>query len=652
MTERYQRIYVLPKTDLYVTGSPVLLRAGALLKDTQTGSMIAQLKFQNIGAKRITAIKVSLRAFDVFGKELEGIPEYQYLDLSVNRDAEFGQKTAIILPNAETRSFTCICENAIFADGTVWTAQSDDWQPLKRKEPLSARFGELAEQYRRDTFARAEFAPETDRDLWLCACDVLNRAEEPACHACGMKRALLEDAANVEQLREHDEAYRRKLAEQAETARIEAERKAAEDRIAAEKAAKKRRKGLAIALPILAVCIAAVVLLFTVILPTIRYNEAQKLYEAGRYDEAITAFESMDGYRESAEQIETCKTAIKDHEYDEAVALYNAGQYEEAIAAFEAMDGYRESAEQIETCKTAIKDREYDKAVALYNSGQYEEAITAFKALDGYKDSKAQIEACHTAIMDQKYEAAITLYHAGNYEEAYPALIALNGYKDSAKKASEIYVAYKSIKLKNAQVGSYVFFGSYEQDNNTSNGKEDIEWLVLAKEKNRALIISRYALDCQEYNTEGYTDVTWETCSLRKRLNGTFISNAFNSDEQAMIRSTKVTADKNPSYSTSPGNDTTDKVFLLSITEVNKYFSSDSARQCKGTDYCYAQGAYKGSNGNCLWWLRSPGRNSHVAAYVSSNGSVDNDGMSGIFGPGVQRGGIAVRPAMWIGFGE
>ena len=74
---------------------------------------------------------------------------------------------------------------------------------------------------------------------------------------------------------------------------------------------------------------------------------------------------------------------------------------------------------------------------------------------------------------------------------------------------------------------------------------------------------------------------------MRKWLNGTFISNAFSSDEQNMIQSTTVTADKNPSYSTSPGNNTTDKVFLLSITEVNQYFSSNSARECQGTAYCY-----------------------------------------------------------------
>ncbi|MDO4177429.1 MAG: DUF6273 domain-containing protein, partial [Bacillota bacterium] len=178
----------------------------------------------------------------------------------------------------------------------------------------------------------------------------------------------------------------------------------------------------------------------------------------------------------------------------------------------------------------------------------------------------------------------------------------------------------------------------------TTNGKEDIEWLILAKEDNKILVISKYALDCQQYNTS-FTRVTWETCSLRKWLNGTFINNAFSSGEQSMILTTTVTADKNPSYSTSPGNNTTDKVFLLSIAEVNQYFSSDSARQCQGcqgTAYCYTQGAYKGSNENCWWWLRSPGSNSDYAARVLSLGSVDGSGDDTDHEDG------AVRPALWI----
>ena len=134
---------------------------------------------------------------------------------------------------------------------------------------------------------------------------------------------------------------------------------------------------------------------------------------------------------------------------------------------------------------------------------------------------------------------------------------------------------------------------------------------------------------------------------MRKWLNGTFLNAAFSESERAMIPSVTVSADENPSYSTSPGNSTTDQIFLLSITEVNKYFSSNSARQCQGTAYCYAQGAYtNSSNGNCWWWLRSPGYDSSSAAFVYDDGSIFE------FGNSVNYDKYAVRPALWINLGS
>ncbi|MDD6095476.1 MAG: DUF6273 domain-containing protein [Clostridia bacterium] len=225
-------------------------------------------------------------------------------------------------------------------------------------------------------------------------------------------------------------------------------------------------------------------------------------------------------------------------------------------------------------------------------------------------------------------------------------LVALDGYKDSSDKASSIYDKYKAEKLKVAKVGDYVFLGSYEQDNNTSNGKEDVEWLVLEVKDGKVLVISKYALDCKPYNTS-LAYVTWETCTLRKWLNNDFIKSAFSSDEKAMISKVTVSADKNPKYSTNPGNATQDQVFLLSITEAEKYFSSDSARQCKPTDYAVANGAYvntydQSDYGNCWWWLRSPGGNQNCAPSVLFDGGV------GRFGGGVHGGDEAVRPALWI----
>ena len=429
--------------------------------------------------------------------------------------------------------------------------------------------------------------------------------------------------------------------------------------------------------------IAFVIVLITVIIPNQKYNAAVELYNAGKYEEAIAAFTALDGYKDSAEQIVNSKYSIatelynagkyeeaiaaytaldgyKDSEeqilsckYIEATELYDAGKYEEAITAFAALNTYKDSTAQIEKCKTAIKDQDYAIAMRLYIAHQYEDAIAAYIALDGYKDSAAQIEKCETAIKDEKYAYAVELYKAAKYGDAIAAFSELDGYKDSAAKVKEIKKIFSD-----ASVGSTVLFGSYYQKNRWS-GKEAIEWIVLAKSGHKLLLISKYALSSGKYdniyNNKYNAKITWETSDTREWLNGTFLNEAFSEAEQRLIRDTLVTADKNPEYSTSPGNNTTDKVFLLSIAEANKYFTSDAARRCVTTDYADAVPYIQYGQTFCSWWLRTPGMDSNRAACVSGEGSISYWGREvDYFWENFFTGKlyyIGIRPALWIDVG-
>ena len=360
---------------------------------------------------------------------------------------------------------------------------------------------------------------------------------------------------------------------------------------------------------------------------------------------AIVFFKSIPGWKDSEEQIYDCQRKIEEIKVKEEERLRKA---EERYIAAEKRRKKRVIISAIIFICIAfvtvlslfiVSNSKYNKALKLYNSGKYNEAIIAFEKLNSYKDSTDKLKQC-------KYLYAVDLEGSGNIVEAYETLIALGGYEDSADRASEIYEKYKNEKLKVAKAGDYIFFGTYEQDNDTANGKEYIEWLVLEVKNGKALVISKYALDCQQYNTS-CTDVTWEICSLRKWLNGTFINNAFSAEEQAMIPTVTVSADKNPDYSTDPGNATQDKVFLLSITEANRYFTSDKARKCVPTDYAIVQGAYTsdsykaGGRDTCWWWLRSPGYDQNFcAANVFCDGHVQRNS--------VEYECIAVRPALWI----
>lgn len=194
-----------------------------------------------------------------------------------------------------------------------------------------------------------------------------------------------------------------------------------------------------------------------------------------------------------------------------------------------------------------------------------------------------------------------------------------------------------------SEIGSIIKFGRYEQDNDLSNGTEEIEWIVLEKENNRMFVISKYALDGQKYDAEVIGPYNWETCTLRSWLNDAFIDNAFSDAEKSKILTSTVTAEDNLTYGTDAGNDTQDKVFLLSISEVNRYMNSLDTRKCFPTAFADSRGVFVDVvDQTCFWFLRSPGETGFRVAYVNYDGEVIYIGY-----PGYQVE-IGVRPAMWI----
>lgn len=203
-------------------------------------------------------------------------------------------------------------------------------------------------------------------------------------------------------------------------------------------------------------------------------------------------------------------------------------------------------------------------------------------------------------------------------------------------------VTFLMQKLKNANVGDSFTLGTYEQDGKTDNGTENIKWLVLAKEDDRVLAISKYALDCVAYNSE-FESSSWETCTLRTWLNKDFYDGAFSDIEKEVIAISTISADKNPMFSTDPGADTQDPMFLLSVNEAETYGTDRSLLQCEPTEYALRNNIdYDMESGYCKWWLRSPGLMPADATAVGIKGYVYGQG-NYVFFPF-----YGVRPAMWI----
>lgn len=331
MSERYSRLFSLP-TNLYSAGAPVIVAAGALLKDNQTGNILAQLKLQSITDKVIKATKVQITSFDTFGNPLEKTTEKEFLDLSVSRDQFFGEKTPAVLPGTSARSYSVRVLEVAFVDGTFWKDNGGEWKPLTAQRELKDELGdnELVKQYRLTFGEKCRFLPLREQGLWFCSCGGVNREGEKACHVCH---------SEIEKLQSVDF----NALEAEKQARLEEEaRRAEKARIAAKKARKKCNKILAIVGAVATACVAIVILINSVIVPSIKYKDALTLMESGKYTEAISVFEALDGYRKSEEKISECKYK----EAFEMLALAKAGDTAKAAIAFGQIGDYSDAREQ------------------------------------------------------------------------------------------------------------------------------------------------------------------------------------------------------------------------------------------------------------------------------------------------------------------
>ena len=182
------------------------------------------------------------------------------------------------------------------------------------------------------------------------------------------------------------------------------------------------------------------------------------------------------------------------------------------------------------------------------------------------------------------------------------------------------------------EVGQKVHFGQWD-------------WRVLAVENGKVLLLAENVILKQPYN-EDYTKVTWKNCTLRAYLNGEFLEE-FSLQDRAKICITGNINRNNQWFGTNGGNSTTDKVFLLSIEEVVKYFGDSGQLKNKNPDNEYwIDDQYNSKRAAYLynddWWLRSPGYSQDAAAYVMPDGRIQ------LVGWLVSETTGGVRPALWL----
>lgn len=208
------------------------------------------------------------------------------------------------------------------------------------------------------------------------------------------------------------------------------------------------------------------------------------------------------------------------------------------------------------------------------------------------------------------------------------SMVLLAGCSSASGKANKSIPSES--KKPESVVGNTVTFGNYQN--------EKIEWYVLSKKDGKTLLLSVHALEARPFN-DG--PATWDNSSLRSWLNSDFYNEAFTSVEQKEIQITQLDNGDDLNYGTPTGKNTEDHVFLLSAFEARKYLTGKQVK-VSPTEYASSEGAYTNENGNCAWWLRSPGMEDDGPAYYSSQGDIGTRAHKG------SESIIGVRPAVWV----
>ncbi len=312
----------------------------------------------------------------------------------------------------------------------------------------------------------------------------------------------------------------------------------------------------------------------------------------------------------------------------------------------EAMEGFLESGDYKDS-EMLLEQARYDLACDYFYNREYDKAkVYLEESSPDYEDTAALLEICKDYLFPYEllYDQAMKVFEAGDPVTALSLLESLDKYERKNEAVSKILEACPYIETK---PGDEITLGSYKN--------YPIKWQVLAKENGRLLLIAKHKIESLPYH-EKRSRITWKKCTLRKWLNQDFLEQSFSGQERKLIQAVTVTNEANPVFDTPGGEDSRDRVFLLSLREAEQYFSSEEERIAspehnlpktweENVDYEEIASS---------WLLRTPGVKENSVCMVTSFGWISGKG--GFLQASAEEGGggfyvdapNGIRPAMWI----
>lgn len=259
---------------------------------------------------------------------------------------------------------------------------------------------------------------------------------------------------------------------------------------------------------------------------------------------------------------------------------------------------------------TVTRNNKYEEALKKIEIGEYE---TAYKMLENLGGQKAI-----NKLKDNKYERANEYLKENDEISALILFNELLDYKDSQKQKDDILQNKEYLKMFISKEGDEITFGRYEQDNNNSNGKEKLEWIIIYNNNKKVYMVSKYIIDAMQYNT-----ANGDGSTLKKWLMENFVNETFNDEEKGSIS----------------------HVGLLNREDMKQYSKIINSIP-KWTEYAMAQKPTKGYYAGYSWWLTGEYFHGFATTEISMDVVIESGSFSSNVASVTDKNGV--RPAIII----
>lgn len=372
-------------------------------KDNETDGAIL-IDFFNLSNKTITAVLFSAVGENSFGDLVlvDGEESFEILSQDIYTGPGKHCHIKASLPNQNIRKVQLRVKKVCFSDGEIVLAQPNRWIET-RQQAIDPRYADCVRQKN----PKGAYHAIIEDNYWQCTCGFVNIGH--TCLACGTGKF----AASEFTAEKIEETYQRYLTavEAEKKAKEEKAKELAEQEEKQRKQAEKSRKKVTLTAILSLAIIVFLILLPTVIIPNGKYNDAVKLMNDGKYDIAIQAFESLDGYRDSATQIKECK-------YLSAIEAQRNKDYEAAYTQFSELKQYADSSTKavlcaVEAAESEMTQKQYDKAASWYEAaGKLSEANNAkYQYVLANKNNTDTLTFTYLSELKQiSYEDASSIY--------------------------------------------------------------------------------------------------------------------------------------------------------------------------------------------------------------------------------------------------